>query len=88
MDNLILAYHPRGGCTIDVGETNGVAHVNGDSKEGVIEWGGKNKCGALNDLKLLWKDLEQYAEEKKVCVYSQFLKKVFFMNNNCILCNL
>lgn len=69
LDNLILAYHPRGSCTIDgngIGDTNGVAHVNGDSKEGIIEWGGKNKCGALNDLKLLWKDLEKYAEEKKV----------------------
>lgn len=74
-----MAYHPRGGCTIDgngVGETNGVAHVNGDSKEGVIEWGGKNKYGALNDLKLLWKDLEQYAEEKKVGIFSDFFLNV------------
>lgn len=63
LDNLILAYHPQGRTT-----TNGVAVNGGDSdeaKESVMDWTGGHS-DAIQDLKALWKEMEQYAIEKKV----------------------
>lgn len=55
LDTLILAYHPK------------AEAVNGEpeAKEGVIEWGdGTEK--SLNDLKKLWRVLEEYSQSEKI----------------------
>ncbi|GAB0087021.1 Glutamate--cysteine ligase regulatory subunit [Sergentomyia squamirostris] len=61
LDNLILAYHPEGRVA-----TNGVA-VNGGDVEEVkeMDWTG-GQSGAIGDLKALWKEMEQYALDKKI----------------------
>lgn len=79
LDNLILAYHPKlssSSSSSAAPTTNGFdhSHMNGDDpsspipngKEGVLEWG-DGTTNALNSLKNLWKTLEQYADEKKIC---------------------
>lgn len=77
LDNLILAYHPKSSSSSTTITTNGHSHMNGGGdlhspningigKEGVIEWG-DGSTNALNSLKKLWKTLEQYADEKKIC---------------------
>lgn len=58
LDTLILAYHP-GCCDAEDGEE--VTEV----KEGIIEWGdGTEK--SLEQLKKLWRVLEEYSEAKKI----------------------
>lgn len=59
LDNLILAYHPRAADTFAGGE------VNGEVKEGVIEWA-VGSDNAASNLKKLWSTLEKYAADKKI----------------------
>lgn len=59
LDNLILAYHPRGADSLAGGETNG------EVKEGVIEWA-TGSDNAASNLKKLWSLLEKYAVDKKI----------------------
>lgn len=81
LDNLILAYHPSKTIGIRNGNINGrilngnhpedepsVASIYATSvpKERSIEWGGNSVKAALNDLKKLWKVLENYSEQKKI----------------------
>ena len=78
LDNLILAFHPRqqtdevtNGHAENGDEhlTNGSADVTaggGGVKENVIQWGTSSKS-ALTDLKNLWKVLEEYGHQKKIC---------------------
>lgn len=80
LDNLILAYHPRK-FDVDhhsnnhtngsaAGLTNGNSVPNGNHfstsipREGVLAWG--DGGNSLNELKKLWKILENYADEKKI----------------------
>lgn len=62
LNSLVLAYHPK------TNLTNGDASVHEpEVKEGVIHWGdGTGKC--FNDLKQLWTILEEYVDEKKICL--------------------
>jgi glutamate--cysteine ligase regulatory subunit len=63
LDNLILAYHPR-----SENLANGTAehHQNEEVKEGIIEWG-IGSPNALKNLKTLWKTLEGYVQQNKIC---------------------
>lgn len=77
-DNLILAYHPSDESEVKINGnaagklTNG--HQNGTSssslssslpKESLITWGGSDN--AIEDLKKLWRALETYATDKRIC---------------------
>lgn len=59
LDTLILAYHPK--------EATGINGTSDEieAKEGIIEWGdGTEK--SLNDLKRLWRVLEEYSQSNKI----------------------
>ncbi|XP_058830907.1 glutamate--cysteine ligase regulatory subunit [Topomyia yanbarensis] len=58
LDNLILAYHPR---AANIGD----GELNGEVKEGVIEWA-IGTDNAVNNLKKLWASLEKYAIDNKI----------------------
>ncbi|XP_063700492.1 glutamate--cysteine ligase regulatory subunit [Culicoides brevitarsis] len=62
LNSLVLAYHPK------MKMTNGSATVQEpEIKEGVIHWGdGTGKC--FDDLKELWTVLEEYVDQKKICL--------------------
>lgn len=59
LDNLILAFHPR------AVESNGGDEVNGEVKEGVIEWA-VGSDNAVGNLRKLWSILEKYSTDKKI----------------------
>lgn len=59
LDNLILAFHPR------AAESNGTEEINGEVKEGVIEWA-VGSDDAVGNLRKLWSLLEKYAKDKKI----------------------
>ncbi|XP_055535723.1 glutamate--cysteine ligase regulatory subunit [Wyeomyia smithii] len=61
LDNVILAYHPR------AANSSGDGEMNGEVKEGVIEWA-VGSDNAVGNLKKLWSTLEKYA---KVCKIGQ-----------------
>ncbi|XP_058460837.1 glutamate--cysteine ligase regulatory subunit [Malaya genurostris] len=58
LDNVILAYHPRVPNSAD-------RELNGEVKEGVIEWA-VGTDNAVNNLKKLWSSLEKYAIDNKI----------------------
>lgn len=62
LNSLVLSYHPK------TNLTNGDASVHEpEIKEGVIHWGdGTGKC--FHDLKELWTVLEEYVDQKKICL--------------------
>ncbi|KAJ6648555.1 Glutamate--cysteine ligase regulatory subunit [Pseudolycoriella hygida] len=76
LDNLILSFHPKQTTYVTNGNgehavTNGTSKEpdtpnSVDGKEGVLEWSTGNS-NALNELKLLWGVLEDYAKQKKIC---------------------
>uniref|UniRef100_A0A1L8E369 GCS light chain n=1 Tax=Nyssomyia neivai TaxID=330878 RepID=A0A1L8E369_9DIPT len=63
LDNLILAFHPEGRTT-NGATTNGSDAE--ETKEGVMDWSGGHS-NAIHDLKVLWKEMEHYANNKKIC---------------------
>ncbi|XP_055691418.1 glutamate--cysteine ligase regulatory subunit [Lutzomyia longipalpis] len=65
LDNLILAYHPEGRTTNGTA-VNGNSGEDDDTKEGVMDWSGGHS-DAIQDLKALWKEMEEYAKSKKIC---------------------
>lgn len=68
LDNLILAYHPTSDAQVANGSEN-AATTNGGAENGseaVQEWA-SGHATAQADLIALWRVLEEYAQEKKIC---------------------